>query len=325
MKEFPDSTSKLMTAAEAVRRFVKDGDMIALGGFTVSRNVMVIAREIIRQGRRHLHLVMHSHGQAMDLLVGAGAASRLELAYGGTGRFAPTGIRFRKAVQSGQVQVEDYSNLHMSLRFLAGALNLPFIPSRSGFESDVLAKQGFGPELRGRGKIPPRKAVVSTNPFNPDPEPVVLLPALTPDVALIHAQYVSENGTVRIKGLTFLDIEQARAADRVIVTCEEVVPSGFLRQDPDQNALPPFLVDAVVPAPFGAHPTACHYFYDYDPRHLNLYRQAASDEEGFRRYLDEWVYGVPDQEAYLAKVGAADLMRIKANSSLGYAPGLDRR
>ncbi len=325
MNDSLDVKNKLMTAAEAVQRLVRDGDMIALGGFTVSRNVMVIAREIIRQGRRDLHLVMHSHGQAMDLLVGAGAVSRLELAYGGTGRFAPTGIRFRKAVQSGQVQVEDYSNFHMSLRLLAGALNLPFIPSRSGFETDVLGRQGFGPELRGRGKIPPHKAIVSANPFNPDPEPVVLLPALTPDVALVHAQYVGEDGTVRIKGLTFLDIEQAKAASRVIVTCEEVVPAGFLRQDPDQNSLPPFLVDAVVPAPFGAHPTACHFFYDYDPRHLNMYRQVAGDDDRFRRYLDEWVYGVADQEAYLAKVGAVDLMRVKANSCLGYAPGLDRR
>jgi len=320
-----DLKDKLMSAEEAVRRFVKDGDMIALGGFTVNRNAMVIAREIIRQGRRDLHLVMHSHGQAMDILVGAGSVSRLELAYGGTGRFAPTGIRFRKAVQSGQVQVEDYSNFHMSLRFLAGALNLPFIPSCSGFESDVLNRQGFGPEVRGRGRIPSRKAIVTDNPFSPNREPVVLLPALTPDVALIHAQLVGEDGTVRIKGLTFLDIEQAKAASRVIVTCEEVVPSAFLRQDPDQNSLPPFLVDAVVPAPFGAHPTACHFFYDYDPRHLNMYRQVAGDDKDFRAYLDEWVYGVADQEAYLAKVGVSDLMRIKANSSVGYAPGLDRR
>jgi glutaconate CoA-transferase subunit A len=325
MNEQLDARGKRMTAAEAVRRFIKDGDMIALGGFTVNRNAMVIAREIIRQGRRDLHLVMHSQGQAMDLLVGAGAASRLEIAYGGTGRFAPTCIRFRKAVQSGRVQVEDYSNFHMSLRFLAGAMSLPFMPSRSGFESDVLGREGFGPELRGRGRIPHRKAVVTENPFNPEPEPVVLLPALTPDVALLHAQYVGEDGTVRIKGLTFLDIEQARAADRVIVTCEEVVPAAFLRQDPDQNSLPPFLVDAIVAAPFGAHPTACHYFYDYDPRHLSMYREVAGDDDRFRMYLDEWVYALADHEAYLTKVGAADLVRIKANSSLGYAPGLDRR
>lgn len=320
-----DLKDKLMSAEEAVRRFVKDGDMIALGGFTVNRNAMVIAREIIRQGRRELHLVMHSHGQAMDLLVGAGLVNRLELAYGGNGRFAPTCIRFRKAVQAGQVQVEDYSNFHMSLRFLAGALNLPFIPSCSGFESDVLNREGFGSELRGRGRIPSRKAIITDNPFSLNREPVVLLPALTPDVALLHAQLVGEDGTVRIKGLTFLDIEQAKAASRVIVTCEEVVPSAFLRQDPDQNSLPPFLVDAVVQAPFGAHPTACHHFYDYDPRHLNMYRQVAGDDNDFRTYLKEWVYEVADQEAYLTKVGVSDLMRIKANSSVGYAPGLDRR
>ena len=325
MSDSDNLKGKLMNADEAVRRFIKDGDMIALGGFTVSRNPMIIAREIIRQGLKDLHLVMHSHGQAMDLLVGAGCVKRLELAYGGTGRFAPTGIRFRKAVQSGRVQVEDYSNFHMSLRFLAGALNLPFIPSRSGFASDVLNKEGFGPELRGRGKIPAHKAVITENPFNEDKEPVVLLPALFPDVALLHAQYVGQDGTVRIKGLTFLDIEQARSAGAVIVTCEEIVPVEFLRQDPDQNSLPPFLIDAVVPAPYGAHPTACHFFYDYDPRHLNMYRQEAGDDDGFRRYLDEWVYGPETQEAYLAKVGAQDLMRIKANSKVGYAPGLDRR
>jgi glutaconate CoA-transferase subunit A len=316
---------KRMSAAEAVRRFINDGDMIALGGFTVNRNPMVIAREIIHQGKRDLHLVMHSQGQAMDLMVGAGCVSRLELAYGGTGRFAPTGIRFRKAVQSGQVKVEDYSNFHMSLRFLAGSLNLPYIPCRSGFGSDVLSQWGFGPDLRGQGKIPREKAIISQNPFSDEPDPVVLLPALTPDVALIHAQCVGDDGTVRIKGLTFLDVEEAKSASRVIVTCEEIVPAARLREDPDQNTLPPFLIDAVVHTPYGAHPTACHYFYDYDPRHLNYYRQVAGDDDGFRRYLDEWVLAHDSHESYLAKVGAPDLMNIKANTKVGYAPGLDRR
>jgi glutaconate CoA-transferase subunit A len=316
---------KIMSAAEAVRRFINDGDMIALGGFTVSRNPMAIAHEIIRQGKRDLHLVMHSQGQSMDLMVGAGCVSRLELAYGGTGRFAPTGIRFRKAVQRGQVLLEDYSNMHMSLRFLAGALSLPYMACRSGFETDVLKKWGFGPEVRGQGQIPVQKMIVSSNPFSAEQEPVVLLPALTPDVALVHAQYVGEDGTVRIKGLTFLDMEQARSAKRVIVTCEEIVPQSFLRQDPDQNSLPPFMIDAIVPVAYGAHPTACFLFYDYDPSHLNMYRQAAGDDAGFQRYLQEWVLELPDHAAYLAKVGAPDLLRIKANSKVGYAPGLDRR
>ena len=102
-----NSKSKLMSAPEAVSRFVKDGDLVALGGFTVSRNPMTLAREIIRQGKKDLHLAVHSQGQAMDLLVGAGCVRRLEIAYGGTGRFAPTCIRFRQAVQKGLIEIED--------------------------------------------------------------------------------------------------------------------------------------------------------------------------------------------------------------------------
>lgn len=314
-----------MSAAEAVQRLVPDGSMVSLGGFTVNRNAMLIAREIIRQERRDLHLAVHSHGQALDLLIGAGCVGKVELAYGGVARFAPTGIRFRAAVSRGEILVEDYSNFHMSLRFLAGSLGLPFIPSRSGLATDVLNKWGFGPQVRGKGKIPKEKMVVSDNPFVDEEDPVVLLPALEPDVCLLHAQCVGTGGTVRIKGLTFLDVEQARAADRVIVTCEEIVPEEHLREDPDQNTLPSFLVDAVVPAPLGAHPTACHQYYDYDPTHLKLYRDYASDDDKFQRYLDQWVLACETQEEYLAKVGVADLERIKANRVLGYAPGLDRR
>lgn len=316
---------KFMSAEEAVRRFVHDGDMVAMGGFTVTRNPMALAREIVRQGRQDLHLVCHSHGQAMDLLVGAGCVKRIEIAYGGTGRFAPTCICFRRAAQQGKLQVEDYSNFQMSLRFMAGAMNLPFMPCRSGMASDILSQSGFGPELRGQGKIPAHKAVVTGNPFGQPEEKVVLLPALNPDVALVHAQYVGEDGTVRIKGLTFLDLEQARAASRVIVSCEEIVPTSFLRQDPDQNSLPEFLIDAIVQVPYGAHPTACPYFYDYDPQHLNLYRGEAGNDESLKGYLERWVSNCPDHAAYLDQVGASQLVRIRANSQVGYAPGLDRR
>ncbi len=316
---------KLMTPAQAVERFIKPGCQLALGGFTVNRNPMVIAREIIRQGIRDLYLVCHSHGQALDLLVGAGCVSHLEIAYAGTGRFAPTCIRFRQAVVRGELQVEDYSNYQMSLRFLAGAMGLPFMATYSGLETDLVAKEGFDPASRGQGKVPRKKLALIQNPFDGPGDRVILLPALTPDVAIVHAQYVGDDGTVRIKGLTFADLEQARAADQVIVTCEQIVPAEFIRQDPDQNSLPPFLVDAVVPARWGAHPTACYRFYDYDPAHLHLYGQAARDDEDFQRYLEEWVYGPASHEEYLERVGVARLLELEADPVLGYAPGLDRR
>ena len=163
------------------------------------------------------------------------------------------------------------------------------------------------------------------DPFGHEDDEVVLLPALTPDVSVIHAQQVSTDGTVRIKGLTFADLEQCKASTTVIVTCEEIVPEHYLRLDPDQNALPPFLVDAVVPVPYGAHPTACPWFYDYDPAHLNQYKAAARDDDRWAAWLEEWVYGMESWDHYLDKVGGAQLARIRANTVAGYAPGLDRR
>lgn len=313
-----------MTAEEAVAKFVKDGAQISLGGFTVNRNPMALAHEIIRQGRKDLYVVCHSHGQALDLLIGAGCVARLEIAYGGLGRFAPTCIRFRKAVCEGRISISDYSNYHMSLRFLAGGLGLPFIPATSGFQTDIVRMDGFSKGERGQGKVPLHKLVVQEDPFNPGRE-TILLPALNPDVAILHAQYLGEDGTVRMKGLTFADLEQARSAHHVIVSCEKIVSEEFIRNDPDQNCLAGFMVDAIVPAPFGAHPTACFGFYDYDPIHLKHYAKAASQDHTFQEYLDEWVRSISSHQEYIEKLGEPHLANIAADPVLGYAPGLDRR
>ena len=245
---------KLMTPKEAVSRFIHDGAQIALGGFTITRNPMALIYEVIRQRVRDLHVVCHSHGQGMDLLIGAGCVRRLEVAYAGNGRFAPTCVRFRKALEQGEIAFEDYSNYQMSLRFLAGALGIPFIPTKSGLGTDLLRREGFSGEVRTERKTANRKYVLLQNPFKEGEDPLVLLPALTPDVALIHAQQVGEDGTVRIQGLTFADIEQAKSADTVIVSCEEIMPRAYIRSNPDQNSLPPFLVDAIVPNTFWCSP-----------------------------------------------------------------------
>lgn len=325
MPNYTEIEEKLMSLPQAVKRFVRDGSQVAISGFTITRNPMALIYEIIRQRIRDIHLVCHSNGQGLDVLIGAGCVSRLEIAYAGSGRYAPTCIRFKKAIEGGQLLFEDYSNYQMSLRFLAGALGIPFIPTNSGLGTDILRREGFPPEIRGDRKVAAKKYELMDDPFNGQNRKVVLLPALNPDVMLLHAQYVGEDGTIRIKGLTFADIEQAKASDSVIVTCEEIVPRSVIREDPDQNSLPAFFVDAIVKVPHGAHPTSCFSFYDYDPMHLNLYRRAAGDEAAFEAYLREWVYGVSSHEEYLRKVGEADLSRIKADPVLGYAPGLDRK
>jgi len=325
MNNHPEIADKLMTIEEAVRIFVKNGCQLAIGGFTVTRNPMAAAYEIVRQRIRDIHLVCHSNGQALDVLIGAGCVKRLEIAYGGNGRFAPTCIRFRKAIERNEIELEDYSNYQMSLRFFAGSLGVPFMPTRSGFGSDLLAYEGFSQETRREEKVANGKYALIQNPFDEKKDDVILLPALTPDVTILHAQYVGDDGTVRIKGLTFADVEQAKAAAAVVVTCEEIVPRSSIRLDPDQNTLPPFLIDAIVKAPYGAHPTGCCGFYDYDPAHLTLYRKAAEDDALFKEYLDEWVYGVSSHKEYLAKVGHEDLLKIKADPTIGYAPGLLRK
>ncbi len=287
---------------------------------------MAVAYEIIRQGITGLHVYMHSGGQALDPLIGAGCVRAVEIAYGANGRFAPTCARFRKAVERGEILVEDYTNYQMTLRFQAGATGVPFLPVRSGMGTDIVERWGFDAEMRRQdARLPNRKLVVQDDPFAEDePMPVVLVPAINPDVTVIHAQQADTQGTVRIAGLTFADVEQARAARHVIVTCEELVEPEVLRAEPERNQLPFFAVDAVVHAPYGAHPTACYGFYDYDAQHLNAYRALASDDVQFKAYLDEYVRGVSGHEEYLAKIGIESLERIRAIPPFGYAPGLLR-
>ncbi len=319
--------SKVMSAREAVERFVHDGDLITFGGFTITRNPMGLCHEIIRQKRKDLHVAVHSQGQAFDLLIGAGCVSVLEVAYGGTARFSPGGGPcFRRAIEGGQVQFEDYTNFQMTLRFLAGAMGVPFLPLRGSTETDVVRKWGIPPEIRKQNpKLPEKKLATVINPFDTSGEGnLIAVPALQPDVALIHAHQADSEGTVRFKGLTFTDVEQIKASKRVIVSCEELVDPETLRRDPVQNQIPFFMVDAVVPMPFGAHPTACYGYYDYDPAHMKHYAEMAKSEETLKTYLETYIFGTRDHEEYLSLIGEDTLNRLRADPDAGYAPGLDR-
>ncbi len=130
--------------------------------------------------------------------------------------------------------------------------------------------------------------------------------------------------TARIKGLTFADVEQAKSARHLIVTCEELVDSAELRDDPDQNQIPFFCVDAVVHVPHGAYPTACYRHYDYAPTYLNQYREWAGNEEQYKEYLNKFIYGVEGHEELLSLVGKEQVDIIKADPRTGYAVGLQR-
>ena len=162
-----NGADKVMGLQAAVERFVHDGAHISLGGFTIVRNPMGLAYEIIRQKKKNLHVYVHSHGLAFDLLIGAGCVKALEVAYGGIARFSPAGgVRFRKAVEAGTVRFEDYSNYQMVMRFMAGAMGVPFLPLKGVPDTDVLKKWGFDKDFRTRTPgVAPRKAATVKNPF----------------------------------------------------------------------------------------------------------------------------------------------------------------
>jgi glutaconate CoA-transferase subunit A len=224
--------------------------------------------------------------------------------------------------------VEDYSNYQMTLRFLAGAMGVPFLPTRSGLGTSIVDKWGFPPAMRTADpKIPNRKMIVIDNPFDgwAETSRLVLVPAIYPDVTILHVQKADRQGTARIEGLPFADVEQAKAAGHVILTCEELVDPDYLREIPEYNQIPFFCADAVVKVPFGAFPTACYRYYDYDPVYLNRYRLATSDEDRYRDYLNRFVYGVGDHQTLLQRVGAERIEKIKADPRRGYAINLDRK
>lgn len=320
--------NKLMPLDEAIRRYVRDGAHISIGGFTLNRNPMAAVYEVIRQRIRNLHVYAHSNGTGMDELIGGGCVAKLEIAYGGNGKAAPTCIRFRKAVQERRIMVEDYSNYMMSLRFLAGAMGVPFLPTLSGLGSDIAARWGFSKEMRaGDPRLADDKLIVMDNPFGRwgDASRVLLVPAINPDVTLLHVQTADAMGTCRIDGLLFADIEQAKASRHVIVTCEELASPEALRALPERNALAFPHVSAVCRVPWGGYPTAVYRHYDYDAEYLRAYTDAAADDRRFKAYQERYIFGVRSHAGFLERVGKGRLSALKADPETGYAVNMKRK
>lgn len=310
---------------EAAAALVPSGATLSIGGFTSQRHPTALLRALVRRGVEDLVVYCHSAGSDLDLLIGAGCVRRVEGAYLADGVFSPIAPSWRRFVEQGRLQFEDYSNAAMMARFAAGAMGLPFFPTRSMLGTDLLAKEGLDPAVRAADpRAAPKKAAVVDCPFTG--ERVCLVPAVRTDFCLLHVQKASPQGLLRIEGQEFLDVQQALAARTVIATCEELVDDEELRRDPERNRLPPFAVHAVAEVPFGAHPHSVHHCYDYDPDHLGRYARAARADESFREYLDRFVFGPADHAAYLEAIGGeARLDQLRARSGLGYNPELKRR
>lgn len=305
---------------------IPDGATVSFGGFTTQRHPMAFVYELIRLGRKELYLFGHSPGGDWDILIGAGRVKRVELAYEADEAFGTVGPCWRRAAECGQIEWEDYSNFTMVLRFAAGAMGIPFMPTRSLLGSDLLAQQALTPEQRrSDGRTSPLKFHVMDSPFAAS-DRVVLVPAIHTDFAVLHVQKATPSGIIRIEGQTFADVVQALCARTVIVTAEQIVEDQELRSEPERNPLPFFVVKHVCHVPFGSHPYAVYNYYDYDPKQLKIYHACAAEDTAFRGYLDRYVTGLRDHGEYLEAIGGAErLEALRADRTLGYSPELRRR
>jgi glutaconate CoA-transferase subunit A len=295
-------TGKVVTAAEAAR-LIGDGDVVGLQGGPTQCAPMVMVREIIRARRRDLHLVCLSGGIALDWLAAAGCLRACTFAAVTLEHFGLCRC-FRRQVEAGNIEVEELSELALFARLGAGARNLPFLPVRTMIGTDLL--NVGNPAL-----------VVIPDPFGGPP--VVACQALSPDVAILHAHRADQFGNVGIDPMptTATITTMPRASRRVIVTAERIVPTDELRQAPDRTILPGFAVDAVVEAPYGAHPTSLFPRYDYDGDFLVAWAAAAADDDRAQEFLGNFVYERLSQAAYLDRVGGADRM---AQLTIGARP-----
>ena len=278
---------KRMTVSEAVDKFVHDGDFIACGGFGHVRIPMALIYEIIRQGKRNLTMAGKTAVHDIDILIGAGCVSRVEVAYAFGHELRGLSPAGRRAVETGKCKVvAEISNAGYQWRFLAAAMGLPFIPARILMGTDTFEKSS---------------AKIVRDPWSG--KPVCLLPAAYPDVAMFHVPRCDKYGNAQIDGILVEDFELSRAARRVIVTTEEIVDEEVIRRAPDRTVIPFYLVDAVCEVPYGAHPTQMPYLYYFDEAHIREWLTLSRTEEGTKSYFDRYVFGVRDFEEYLERVG----------------------
>lgn len=320
--------SKIVTPKEAVSKFIKDGDIVAAGGFSITRKSYAIFYEMARQRKKDIHLVYVTPGGPDEVLAAAGCLAGITGCYMGDELVQVIHPLCSRLVKENKIFHEDYSHYSLIIRFKAAAMGVPFLPTHSQLGSDLVNPDYDVERLMGRRGKDNRYALEKfktvEDPFWPEHQKVCLLPALIPDVSVIHAQIVGEKGTVRINGPLGGDVEQAYAGKKLIVTCDEVVSEDYMAQNPQANTLPHYIVDAIVPVPFAAHPGSSYGNYDYDAAFLREYHTAMGDDTRRDKWMDEWVYGVKDHWEYLDKLGVYKLSQLKADPQFQYNPLNDR-
>ncbi len=279
-------TDKRMSVSEAVERFIHDGDYIATGGFGSVRTPAAALHEIVRTRKRHLGFSGHCSTHDFEILAAGGVLDRCDISYViGLERrgYSPKG---RRVIESGAVRTVEWSNAALAWRYKAAAMGVPFLPARVMLGSDTLRYSS---------------ARVITDPYTG--QTFMAVPALFPDVSIIHVHQADQYGNAQIEGVTIVDQDLARASKRLILTAERIVSTEVFRKDPGRTSIPYWQVDAVCEVRYGSYPVDMPYEYYADDAHLAAWVAAEKDAQTFARFLDKYIYGTHDFSEYLGLCG----------------------
>lgn len=283
---------KVMPLADAVRRTVADGDTVFVGGFGQCIP-FATAHEIVRQGRKRLVLCRSGADIVFDLLIAAGAVAKIVVGYIGNPGIGLANA-FRRAAEAGEIEVEDWTNFAMVLRLQAGAMGIPYIPTATLGGGDVR-----------------RRLDLATVDCPYTGETLVAVPALVPDVAIVHARCADMHGNLQMTGLVGDTVEGAMASRRILATVEEIVSPDAIRADPGRTVIPGFRVTAVSVVPWGAHPAYVDGVYGRDDEAYAEWNALSRDPVALARWIDEEVRGVPDFADHVRRLGTGRLEALR--------------
>ncbi len=282
--------SKLVSLTEAIARYVQDGSAIALGAAQEILIPFAAGRELIRQRKHNLTLIGPISDILFDQLIGAGCVREIRAAWVGN-VITGSGYNFRRAIESGAVTIQDHSNLTLALALKAGAMGVPFLPTRTALGSDLFRTNS--------------QLTTTHCPFTGDT--LTAVAALNPDVTIIHAQRADEFGNAHVWGNLSVTREACLASHKIIITTEEIVAPETINSDPNRIVTPGFRVSAVVHAPWGAHPSPVPGYYNRDHQTYLDYARDTRTPHAFETWRAQWV----DDADYVARVGMERLENLK--------------
>ncbi|HDP25340.1 MAG TPA: CoA transferase subunit A [Deltaproteobacteria bacterium] len=281
-------TNKVMTAKEAIGRFVHDGDHLVIGNYTVGTCAELVF-EVIRQQKKHLTLYSQSGVFDVEVLVGGGCVDQLVTTYVYRAGGKDGGSAVERALKAGTLQMEDYTNFQYNARLVAGMHGFTFMQVLEGaMVTDLFKKRTFMGEDKYR---------VMTCPYSG--KEVLTVPAANPDVCIVHVQRADRFGNAQYWGALGSVAAAALASRKVVVSCEEIVEHDIIQSSPHLTLIPAYRVDAVVEVPWGAHPTEVLGYYNLDRVAYALFFMSDMTGDGLKAWMDEWVYECRDRQAYL--------------------------